>query len=123
MAPAKRILVIDDEFSIRLTLRCAFSCRSCEVSEAGCGREALDLLTKETYDLIFLDINLPDVSGLQVLQTMRQRQIDTPVVAITAHAEPVLEDALDQLECFGVLPKPFTPSELRIAAARATREV
>jgi CheY-like chemotaxis protein len=93
------------------------------VLETDCGRKALDLVEQEAFDLVFLDLQLPDLNGLQVLAAMRERAILTPVVLISAYGKPEIEDSLQQLGCFGFLPKPFTPSEVRIAAARALNEV
>jgi DNA-binding NtrC family response regulator len=119
----KRILIIDDELPIRLALRSTFVGDKWLIWEADCARKAQELMAEREFDLVILDLNLPDVNGLQVLRTMREQEIRTPVVLISAYGGYSAEREFSELDCFGFLPKPFTPSEVRIAAARAMQEV
>lgn len=114
----KWILIIDDKASIRLTFQYALTCSEWQVEVAKSGHEALSRMAERSYDLIFLDLRMPDKDGLEVLAEMRQAGVETPVVLITAYANPSSESAAKNLGCIGCLPKPATPEELRIIASR-----
>lgn len=83
----KRILVVDDNAPYRQMLVAALREADALVSEAETGQAALQLLQPEhpqdRFDLLLLDIRLPDISGLQILSTLRQHNIHLPVVAIS----------------------------------------
>lgn len=82
----KRILVCDDEESIRLLLNEALQ-DTYEVVEACDGREALRLATKEHFDLIIMDIKMPSVHGLEVIERLRARNNNTPIIVCSAYRE------------------------------------
>lgn len=103
----EKILVVDDEMSIRLALKTAFLREGMRVSEASCGKEALKLLEKESYDLIVLDIMMQDIDGYTILQQIRGSQNMTPVLMLSGRQEEV-----DQVLGLGMgaddyLTKPF----------------
>jgi len=79
----RRILVVDDEESIRYTFAAFLQEAGHQVSVASSRREALDLLSREGFDLVFLDIALGNESGLDLLVEMRQRFPFCPVVLMT----------------------------------------
>jgi len=86
-----------------------------EVVNAATGAEAVDFLTRETPDLILLDINLPDMSGWQVLDKFKneERFNRSHIIILTSHKEPVhrLIGFLQPIALY--LRKPFEPDELR----------
>ena len=103
----EKILVVDDEMSIRLALKTAFLREGMRVAEASCGKEALKLLEKESYDLIVLDIMMQDIDGYTILQQIRGSQNMTPVLMLSGRQEEV-----DQVLGLGMgaddyLTKPF----------------
>ena len=103
----EKILVVDDEMPIRLALRTAFLREGMRVAEASCGKEALKLLEKESYDLIVLDIMMQDIDGYTILQQIRGSQNMTPVLMLSGRQEEV-----DQVLGLGMgaddyLTKPF----------------
>ncbi len=80
-----KILIIDDEQSIRNTLREILEYEKYEVEEAKNGEEGLKLLTKEKFDAALCDIKMPKMDGLEVLDKSIEQGIDTPFVMISAH--------------------------------------
>lgn len=103
----EKILVVDDEIAIRLALKTAFVREGMEVLEASCGRDALNILEKESFDLIVLDIMMQDIDGYTILQQIRGSQNLTPVLMLSGRQEE-----LDQVLGLGMgaddyLTKPF----------------
>ena len=103
----ERILVVDDEIAIRLALKTAFLREGMQVFEVSCGKDALELLRKEPFDLIILDIMMEDIDGYTILQKIRGEQNVTPVLMLSGRQEEV-----DQVLGLGMgaddyLTKPF----------------
>jgi len=113
------ILIVDDEPVI---------CRSCEkvfrraghtTAFATSGREALSLLASDTYDVVFTDLKMMDMGGLEVLRSVREKYPTTVAVVITGYA--TIASAVETMRsgAFDFLPKPFTAGELLAVLARA----
>jgi len=111
------VLLIDDEDSLRHTLTRVLKAAGCEVSSASNGPEALRLMNNLHFDLVYLDIHLPGMSGLEILQKIRKSQTDLPVILFTGHAS--LQSALEaiRLGATDYLVKPIDP-EVFIARTR-----
>lgn len=92
----KRILVVDDEAPVRDAFEAVLLAKGFEVVLAKDGREALRSIRRERFDLVFLDVLLPTVSGLSVLKAIRRSDPLAPVVLITGY--PHHEDTLAALE-------------------------
>ncbi len=110
--PPKRILVVDDEATVLAAFQAALQAKGYEVVLAGDGREALRVLRHERFDLIFLDIVLPEVSGASVLRALKRRDPEAPVVLITGY--PHHKQTLTALE-YGpamLLPKPIKLADI-----------
>jgi len=86
-APAKRILVVDDEAAVREAFDAALSAKGYHVILAADGRKALRILREERFDLIFLDILLPTMSGASLLKAVKRRDPEALVVLITGFPE------------------------------------
>ncbi|HXJ17703.1 MAG TPA: response regulator transcription factor [Candidatus Polarisedimenticolia bacterium] len=115
---ATRILIVDDEPQIRRVLRTTLASQNYTVAEAKSGDEALEQFREERPDLILLDVNLPDRSGLEVCQEIR-RTSDAPIIMLTVrNTERDKVQALDAGADDYVV-KPFGSEELmaRIRAA------
>ncbi|MGD9733796.1 MAG: response regulator [Desulfamplus sp.] len=82
----KRILVVDDEESICLLLKSAFTTKGYEVFTAGTSLEALELLDKNTILVMFIDLNLPDMTGVELCREIIKRSPLTIAYAITGYA-------------------------------------
>lgn len=117
-AAPPRVLVIDDEPPIRKLLRMGLSAEGYQVIEAPSGKAALEQIPQKP-DLIILDLGLPDMQGLDLLRTMRERNEGVPIVVLSSRAD---ETAKVQALDFGAddyVTKPFGMNELlaRIRAA------
>ena len=109
----KKALIIDDTKNIRLLLAKCLELEGWQTSSAQNGKEGLELICKEQFDLIFLDVKLPEISGTEVLRRMRGAGIQAPVIVITAY--PTIKNAVDctRLGVVSYLQKPFTAERLR----------
>ena len=82
----RKILVVDDDQSIRMTLFEALNCKGYDVSVAENGRMAFDILQKSSADLVIADIRMPEMDGLELLNRIHEKTPDLPVVIMTAYA-------------------------------------
>ena len=107
--PGGHILIVDDEASLRQTLARILQRAGYEVSTAANGREGITMSGKNTFDLIYLDIRMPDLSGLDVLRSIREHHPDIPVILFTA--QPDLHSAVEALRrgATDYLLKPLRP--------------
>jgi NtrC-family two-component system response regulator AlgB len=112
------ILVIDDETSLRRTLRTALESMGHAVAEAAAGDQALRLLQKQRFDLAVLDIRLGREAGLDLLPELLRAAPGLAVVVATAFAS--IGSAVEAMRrgAFDYLPKPFTPDQLRVVLER-----
>lgn len=110
MKPAlaqQRILLVDDEPNLRLSLATTLLAEGYQVIEARDGQEALEQLERHQFDLILTDIRMPRRSGIELFHEVRRRHPSLPVVMMTAFAnEQVIEDVLAS-GVFTVVDKPF----------------
>lgn len=108
-----QILVVDDEPAIRESLQLILAQDGYEVAVAADGEEAVEAVRKRRYDLIFLDVLLPRVSGPEVFKVIRERDPKAMVVLITAYSDH--PQALEALELGPamLLRKPFRIQEIR----------
>lgn len=106
------ILIIDDEPSLRHTLARILQRANFEVTTAASGQEGLALLGQHAFDLVYLDIRMPDMSGMEVLKRIHPAQPDLPVVLFTA--QPDLNSALEALRqgAADYLLKPLQPGDV-----------
>lgn len=116
-----RILIADDEDSIRLVLRQALEAAGHFVDDVANGDAAFEALAGGGYDLAFLDIRMPGASGLELLDRLRALGSDTAVVIITAQA--TMENAVEamKLGALDYLAKPFSLAEATALAQKALR--
>jgi DNA-binding response OmpR family regulator len=107
----RRVLVIDDERSIRLLCRVNLAAAGIDVIEAPDGTAGLDLAENERPDLILLDVMMPEVDGWTVARKLAESEAtrDIPVVFLTARADPADKRLGEQLGGVGYLVKPFDP--------------
>ncbi len=118
MNPLK-ILVCDDEPELRAGLRSYLERGKHQVVEASDGIAALDAMAKDRFDLLLLDVRMPQMDGLKVLENIRNSNHVTLVVILTAHAS--IQDAVRavQLGAFDYLEKPLQPGKLDEILSRA----
>ncbi len=110
-----RILVVDDEESVRSMLTMALEFLGYRVTAAATGRQGLEAVARHSPDLVLLDVNLPDVSGFDICRTLRERGVFVPVLFLTGLGR--VDDRVRGLDLGGddFLTKPF---ELKEVAAR-----
>lgn len=116
-----RALIVEDSAAMRAFLRAALESNGLaeDIIEAKSGFEALRILPRERFDFAFVDINMPDIHGLEVIRLMRasEAHVKTPILVVSSEASPRdLERGLS-LGADGWLKKPFTPEGL-VAAIR-----
>jgi NtrC-family two-component system response regulator AlgB len=115
------ILIVDDEVSLRRTLRTALEVMGCHVAEARDGRQALEALGPGMFDLAFLDLRLASEQGLDLLPEMLRLAPGLDVVVVTAYATIATAVEAMRRGAFDYLPKPFTPDQLRLTLERAAK--
>ena len=86
MGNKKTILVVDDEPELRNVLAIRLSSGGYEVIESGNGKEAIAALASEPFDVVLMDVEMPEMDGIEATKAVRAMGIKTPIVAITAHA-------------------------------------
>ncbi|MXZ49024.1 MAG: sigma-54-dependent Fis family transcriptional regulator [Candidatus Dadabacteria bacterium] len=116
-----RILIADDEEDIRWILETSLKKSGFEVECAENGKDAVRKACEDAYSLILLDINMPDMNGFEVLNQLRNREIDSPIIFITA--QNTVSNAIDsiQLGAYDYLTKPFDLEEVKLFAERAIK--
>lgn len=115
---APRILIVDDDPVLRRMLRFLLIGEKYAVAAAGSAEQALDLLQRDSVDLIVLDVTLPGMNGYQFCRTLRERQMTLPVLFLSARQH--VDDTVAGFDAGAddYLPKPFAFAEL-IARVRA----
>lgn len=118
-AATRRVLVIDDEEVILESCRRILERRGYVVDTERDGRRGRDRALHGHYDLIFIDVRLPGIDGLDLLAEIHSRRADLEIVIITGYATIDAAIRAVKLGAFTYLPKPFTPDELRVQAEAA----
>lgn len=105
----KRVLIVEDEESLLKLETILLTVKGYEVSGASTGKEALEKLSGDTYDLILLDIMLPDIDGYEICRRIKEhpRHADTPVVMLTARKSAVDQELGTTSGADAYLTKPF----------------
>lgn len=114
-----RVLIVDDEDGIRFSLRGILEDEGYEVAEAETGEEGLKLATETPPDLIFLDIWLPGMDGLEVLDNLRTADASLPVIMISGHGN--IETAVNAIKkgAYDFIEKPLSLEKVVISANKA----
>jgi len=114
-----RILVVDDEARIRNACKLVLDECGYEVCLAVNGKDGLQQIHDHHYDIILLDLMMPELSGFDVLAQVKSLHPDTVVIVISGYA--TLEHSVDAMKngAFDFIPKPFTPDHLRVTVAKA----
>ena len=112
----KRILVIDDEETIRRLFKQALEVRNYHVITAGDGAEALELVKSWDFDLIFTDLKMPGMNGAETFRRIREINDSVPIVIITAYPMSDLMNQVLEQGPFGVMKKPFDTLDIQRSA-------
>jgi DNA-binding response OmpR family regulator len=118
MQKKTNILVVDDEKNIRLTMSQALFPLETPVETAVNGEEALQKLGQQPFGLVFLDLKMPGMDGMAVLQRIKEDWPKTRVIIITAHGTIASAVEAMKLGAVDFIQKPFSPGEIRELATR-----
>jgi len=115
------MLIIDDEEAIRDSCSQVLKKDGYTVKTAKDGIEGLRLIKNKSFQVVFLDLRLPGIDGMEVLSRIKEENPETPVVIITAYAS--IESAVEAMKrgAFDYLAKPFSPEELRLITKKALK--
>jgi len=116
------VLIVDDEEVVRLSHLRSLQGSDCNARAAEDGRKALQVMEQDQFDVVLLDLRMPDLDGMDVLKTIKQRWPNSEVVIITGY--PCLESAKEALRlgAFDYLTKPLGPAEIVKAAHGAMNQ-
>ena len=114
-----RILVIDDESAIRDSLKMVLEYEGYEVMLAATGDEGVKLVEREAPDLVFLDIKMPGMDGLEVLQKLEHMVETTPIVVISGHADMATAVKATKLGAFDFIGKPLEQDRILVTVRNA----
>jgi two-component system nitrogen regulation response regulator NtrX len=118
----ERILIIDDETSIRSSLRGILEDEGFQVKTAESGEEALRFMDKQSFDLLLLDIWLPEMSGLDVLRKVKTMDETPPVVMISGHGTVETAVKAVKMGAFDFLEKPLTLEKVVLTVRNALKQ-
>ncbi|GAB4260982.1 sigma-54-dependent transcriptional regulator [Deferrisoma sp.] len=118
---SRTILVVDDEEAILATLRGALEDEGYEVASAGSGEEALDGLDAADPDVVLLDVWLPGIDGVEVLQKLRERDPDLPVIMMSGHATIETAVKATKLGAYDFIEKPLNLDRLLLTIEHAVK--
>src|SRR5437016_7381347 len=114
-----RILIVDDEHTLRESCASVLRQEGYDVTVSGRGQEALDLLKRRAFDIVLADLYLPQVGGLALLRAALATNRDTIVIVMTGN--PSVDSSVEALRqgAFDYLPKPFSATHLQVLIGRA----
>jgi DNA-binding NtrC family response regulator len=113
------ILVIDDEEVVRRSLHRALGDERCNVELAGNGRVGLSAMGRKPFDVVLLDLRMPEMDGVEVLGAIKQQWPETEVIVITGYPELETAKQAMRLGAYDFLAKPVGPDEVVHAANQA----
>ncbi len=117
-----KILLLEDEYTLRESIKELLQECNYIIDDYSNGEEAFDAIYYNSYDLFLLDVNVPGMSGFELLEQVRKNDIDTPAIFITSLTEiDNLEKGFD-LGCNDYIKKPFDLAELRLRVATALKQ-
>ncbi|NOY57318.1 MAG: sigma-54-dependent Fis family transcriptional regulator [Calditrichaeota bacterium] len=114
-----KILIADDDKNIQFAFKKAFEQSGHDVISASTGQEAVEKAEKESPSLIFMDITMPGISGLQALERIKGKDLNIPVIIITGFGTMQTAIRAMQLGAYDYLSKPLDVNKLRLTAQRA----
>jgi DNA-binding NtrC family response regulator len=111
-SPKTRVLIVDDEDRFRATMRKLLAVRGLEASTAGTGREALEELNTNPYDVVILDVKMPELGGVEVLAEIKKIDPFIEVIVMTGYASVDTAKKITELGGYDYLLKPYNIDEL-----------
>src|SRR5438309_7932732 len=117
-----RILVVDDETAIREAIRMTLEYEGYRIDEARSGQDGIDKATKTPYDAILLDIKMPVLDGIEVLENLKEQRVPTPVVMVSGHGDISTAVECTKRGAFDFLEKPLNRDKLLLSVRNAVRQ-
>src|SRR6478672_5001277 len=117
--PKSRILVVDDEVAIRESLRMTLEYEGYECILASTGQEALSLVERETPDLVLLDVKMPGMDGIDVLERLRAMNEALPVIVVSGHGTISTAVEATKKGAFDFIEKPFASDRVLVSLRNA----
>jgi len=122
LAMSYRVLVIDDETGIREAIRMTLEYEHYKVDEARSGQEGIDKATKTPYDALLLDIKMPVLDGIEVLENLKEQRVTAPVIMVSGHGDVHTAVECTKRGAFDFLEKPLNREKLLLAVRNAVRQ-
>ncbi len=119
MTASRKVLVVDDDPAVRKSIDRVLTSKGYAVITAENGEEALRKLNEEKYDLVFTDIRMPGISGLEVAEQVKARKPWTPVVIITGYGTDAAEARAKAAGVSSFVHKPLSPAIIEDSARDA----
>jgi len=107
-----KLLIVDDEDDITEFAKRFFTKRGIDVLTASGGLEAIDLINEEEPDLVLLDVQMEEITGIEVLKRLRDAENDVKVIMVTGAEDPAIIAEANQLGVIGYVHKPLVLEEL-----------
>lgn len=112
----RKILVVDDDEAVRTVTFEMLKRLGFEVTTADCGASALEQATHQSFDLVLLDLAMPNMSGVEVFSSLKQIKPESRVIFMTGYSKDEFSDLLtDNEDTTSVLSKPFPMQELKLS--------
>ncbi len=114
-----RMLLVDDEDDFRITLAERLKLRKIDVTDAGSGKEAIELVRQKSFDVAVIDVKMPGIDGIETLKQIKQIQPAMEIVMLTGHAS--IESGIEamKLGAYNYIMKPCDIDELLIKTGDA----
>ncbi len=119
MTASRKVLVVDDDPAVRKSIDRVLTSKGYAVITAENGEEALRKLNEEKYDLVYTDIRMPGISGLEVAEQVKARKPWTPVVIITGYGSDASEARAKAAGVSSFMHKPLSPTMIEDSARDA----
>src|SRR5580765_3425523 len=117
-----RVLVVDDETAIREAIRMTLEYEGYRVDEARSGQDGLDRATKTPFDAILLDIKMPILDGIEVLENLKEQRVASPVIMVSGHGDVHTAVECTKRGAFDFLEKPLNRDKLLLTVRNAVRQ-
>jgi two-component system nitrogen regulation response regulator NtrX len=119
---AFRVLVVDDETAIREAIRMTLEYEGYRIDEARSGQDAIEKATRIPYDAIMLDIKMPVLDGIEVLENLKEQKVPTPVIMVSGHGDISTAVECTKRGAFDFLEKPLNRDKLLLSVRNAVRQ-
>ncbi|MBM4761559.1 response regulator [Bacillus sp. B15-48] len=115
---AEKVLIVDDQFGIRILLNEVLQREGYDTFQAANGMQALEIVEQHSPDLVLLDMKIPGMDGIEILKRLKQKDEEIRVIIMTAHGElDMIQEAMN-LGALTHFAKPFDIDDIRVAVKK-----